>query len=133
MLSYSPSLGSVMFTLGTPLSLCGVGRTQSQHLRFNGGGVGAGPEGAAFTGSHSTTLVGSLVRFIRFTLDGAVVHLLTQGRSRARRKKVFYTLTRNLFRLPRYHPCCDFYLLTTSIPWGSINFLTKAFSIYYPL
>ena len=46
------------------------------------------PKEPRFTGSHSTTLCRFLVRFIRFTLGVSVVHLLTQGRSRARRKKV---------------------------------------------
>ena len=126
--------GFVYCSLGKPLfrSVASEGPSRNTSDLTEGEWVQV-PKEPRFTGSHSTTLCRFLVRFIRFTLGVSVVHLLTQGRSRARRKKVIYTLTRNLFRLPRYHPCCDFYLLTTSIPWGSINFLTKAFSIYYPL
>ena len=49
--SYSPSRTRLGYVWVYSLSHCGVSETQSQHLRFNGGGVGAGPEGAAFTSS----------------------------------------------------------------------------------
>ena len=41
--SYSPSRTRLGYMWVYSLSHCGVSETQSQHLRFNGGGVSAGP------------------------------------------------------------------------------------------
>ena len=99
------------------LSLYGVRETQSQRLRFNGGGVSTGP-----VGTHYCVFKEPLHRFTiyarRRVLTCSIVHrgfvrclcrspTYTEVDRGPDGRRLPFTLTQP-FRLPRYHPCCDF-------------------------